>query len=270
MREDINNLDALLEKMWQDYLETNPPAQRIYELLHNEGEEILNDHIAFRTFNHPKVDIDVLAKAFLENGYEEKGNYKFPAKKLFAKHFQHPDGKKPKIFISELILEEFDQELKEIVYQLLKQFPEKYTHRTDFTTFGRPWEVSYETYQKLKEKSEYAAWMAAFGFRPNHFTINVNHLKKYDSLQKLNQYLKDNGFKLNDSGGEIKGSKEVYLEQSSTLAYNTEVEFSDGLYTIPACYYEFALRYPGPDGKLFQGFVAKSADKIFESTDKGQ
>jgi len=35
---------------------------------------------------------------------------------------------------------------------------------------------------------------------------------------------------------------------------------------VPTCYYEFAKRYPGPDGKLFPGFVAASADKIFEST----
>ncbi len=31
---------------------------------------------------------------------------------------------------------------------------------------------------------------------------------------------------------------------------------------------EFAHRYPLPNGNLFQGFVAKSADKIFESTNR--
>ncbi len=31
---------------------------------------------------------------------------------------------------------------------------------------------------------------------------------------------------------------------------------------------EFARRYPAADGRLYSGFVAKSADKIFESTDK--
>lgn len=46
----------------------------------------------------------------------------------------------------------------------------------------------------------------------------------------------------------------------------TEVNFSDGKKQIPSCYYEFAKRYKDSDGKLYQGFVAKSADKIFEST----
>jgi hypothetical protein len=47
-----------------------------------------------------------------------------------------------------------------------------------------------------------------------------------------------------------------------------EVEFADGqMHAVPTCYYEFAKRYPDASGKLFQGFVATSADKIFESTD---
>ena len=39
-----------------------------------------------------------------------------------------------------------------------------------------------------------------------------------------------------------------------------------GAHSIPCCYYEFAKRYTQADGKLFRGFVAQSADKIFEST----
>jgi hypothetical protein len=46
-----------------------------------------------------------------------------------------------------------------------------------------------------------------------------------------------------------------------------EFNFVEGTFEIPSCYYEFALRYPDTDGKLYSGFIAKSADKIFESTD---
>jgi hypothetical protein len=56
------------------------------------------------------------------------------------------------------------------------------------------------------------------------------------------------------------------LRQSSTLADIVNIKFIEGNYDIPCCYYEFAQRYPNPDGRLFSGFVAKSADKIFEST----
>ncbi len=36
--------------------------------------------------------------------------------------------------------------------------------------------------------------------------------------------------------------------------------------TIPSCFYEFAKRYPMPNGELFTGFVAAFADNIFDST----
>ena len=122
----------------------------------------------------------------------------------------------------------------------------------------------------MREVSEYAAWVAAIGFRPNHFTVLVNELQTFDSLQQVNDFLESEGFALNESGGKIKGSPDVLLEQSSVLANNVEVSFSDGAHVIPGCYYEFARRYPGPDGGLYQGFIARSADRIFESTDRGQ
>jgi hypothetical protein len=96
--------------------------------------------------------------------------------------------------------------------------------------------------------------------------VSINELAKFDDIESVNQALKDAGFALNTSGGEIKGSPEVLLEQSSTLADDSEVEFSDGKMAVPSCFYEFALRYAKPDGELYTGFVAASADKIFEST----
>ena len=91
-------------------------------------------------------------------------------------------------------------------------------------------------------------------------------MKKYNTIEKVNQILKDKGFNLNSSGGEIKGTPEMLLQQSSTMADIIEVKFVEGVYGIPACYYEFALRYPDKNGVLYNGFHAQSADKIFEST----
>ena len=109
--------------------------------------------------------------------------------------------------------------------------------------------------------------MYIYGFRANHFTINVNALKNFEKLEELNTFLEENGWKLNASGGKIKGTPEQFLEQSSTLADLYTITFEEGSIEIPSCYYEFALRYAMPDGNLYQGFVASSADKIFESTD---
>lgn len=266
----VKTLPGLLDKMWQDYIAINPLAKKISDLLIAQGEKIQNDHIALRTFNHPRVGVDMMAKPFLEAGYKYGGDYHFPEKKLYAKHYEHPDHGLPKIFISELKLEEFSPELRKTVNDFVDQIPAGAENAFDFVSGGRPWKVTTKMYNDLMKESDYAAWVAAFGYRPNHFTVFINALKNFSDITVLNDYLKAQGFKLNASGGEVKGSKEVCLEQSSTLANNIEVTFDDGKLTIPACYYEFAKRYPLKNGELYQGFVAASADKIFESTRSGQ
>ena len=264
-------LPALLDKMWTDYIAINPMAKKIYDLFKENGDEVLNDHIALRTFNHPRVGVDVMALPFLPSGYKYCGDYQFPEKKLYAKHYENTEDESlPKIFISELKLEEFSPALQKTVNSLVDQIPAGLEKQFDFVSTGRSWKVTKAMYQELLKESDYAAWVAAFGYRPNHFTVFINELKGFSDIHVLNEFLKGKGFKLNASGGEVKGTKEVFLEQSSTLANNISVKFDDGELTIPACYYEFAKRYPMKNGKLYQGFVATSADKIFESTAKGQ
>lgn len=263
-------LTSLLDKMWKDYVAINPLAQKVHDLFEKRGDKVLNDHIALRTFRHPRVGLDVLAAPFVESGYEYGGDYHFKEKKLYAKHWQHEDPSLPKIFISELKLEECSHELRHTVHALIEQIPAGAEHSFDFSSAGRPWKVTKAIYEDLNKESDYAAWVAAFGYRPNHFTVFMNALKSFKDIHALNDFLKEQGVKLNSSGGEVKGIPAVFLEQSSTLANNIEVKFDDGVMVVPACYYEFAKRYALPDGKLYQGFVATSADKIFESTSKGQ
>lgn len=262
-------LKELLSKMWADYCQLNPAAERIHGLFTAEGEEVLNDHIALRTFNHPRLGLESLARPFKKFGYYEgEGDYRFTDKKLYAKHYEHEDKSLPKIFISELELEKMSPFVRETLSALVEKIPQDLLQSDEFTMCGRPWDLTTVTYQKLAAESEYASWVAAHGFRPNHFTVNVNHLKKYNDLPTLNQFIKSNGYVLNSSGGEIKGSAQVFLEQSSTMASEVKVKFSDGHLMIPGCYYEFAKRYALPSGELYQGFVAASADKIFESTNR--
>lgn len=261
-------LNSLLTAMWDDYCQLNPAARRIHDLFVEQGETVLNDHIALRTFNHPRLGISSLAKSFEKFGYKEKGEYVFKEKKLFAKHYEHEDLELPKIFISELELEKVSPFIRDTMNSLIDKIPQSAIDSEKFSMSGRPWQMTTSIYKKLAEESEYASWVAAYGFRPNHFTVNVNALKKLNDLNTLNKFVKDHGFKLNTSGGEIKGTPEVLLEQSSTMAVEIPVKFEDGELMMPGCYYEFAKRYSMPNGKLYQGFVTTSADKIFESTNR--
>jgi hypothetical protein len=267
-REKMSSLSMLFDKLWEEYVQANPHAQSIHDLLADRGESIHNDHVAFRTFNDPRINVDVLSQAFLDFGYRRAGEYGFEEKKLNAQHLAPPEDGLPKVFISELRVQEFSPQLQQIVSKLLEQVDRTATREWDFSASGRPWNIAYADYEHLRRESEYAAWLSAFGFLANHFTVDVGQMKTFASLEQFNEFIKDSGYPLNTSGGEIKGSPAEYLEQSSTLAGEIEVVFSDGTHAIPACYYEFARRYIQADGRRFEGFIAKSADKIFESTDR--
>jgi len=259
----------LFDQIWKDYTQQNPEVKHIYDLFINQGETVANDHIAFRTFNDSRVNIDVLSKAFINVGYEFKGEYYFKEKHLYAKHFELKNFKDaPRVFISELILEEMSLEMQKLAKSMIDRIPIALIETPEFIFSGNSWgKPSYEQYQKLRLESEYAAWLYVFGFRANHFTVSVNALKNFDSIQKVNQFLKENGYLLNTVGGEIKGCPDDLLEQSSTKATLSFIDFEEGKFEIPTSYYEFANRYPDKNGNLFSGFIAQSADKIFESTD---
>ncbi|EAT11457.1 DUF1338 domain-containing protein [Bermanella marisrubri] len=264
-----NHTESLFAGLWQDYVNHTPSAMSIHELLGaTQDKPIINDHIALRTFNHDKVNLDKLAEHFIRLGYKEGGEYHFKAKKLYAKHFEHEDPTLPKVFISQLLCEQLSEQAQHLINQLVDSVDEQAYLADDFLYSGIHWSVERQVYETLAAESEYAAWMSAWGFRANHFTVSINELEQYDTIEAVNQKLKDSGYTLNSAGGEIKGSPEVLLEQSSTMADTKTLDFSDGQLTIPSCFYEFALRYKKPDGKLYSGFVEASADKIFESTNK--
>lgn len=258
---------ALFQSLWDDYIDRLcPSAEKVHQLL-QEDEALLNDHIALRTFNLAPLGLETLARPFIELGYQVGGDYLFESKKLVAKHYEHPDPLLPKVFISELKVEECSAELQAIVHALVAQVDSCQLSGCDFLFAGRLWELSYADYQVLAAESEYASWLAAHGYGANHFTVSVNQLGHLHEVQQVNDHLRRAGFTINESGGEVKGSPQVLLEQSSTMADKVAVRFSDGTHTVPGGFYEFAKRYPQADGKLYAGFVAASADKIFESTD---
>jgi len=261
------NVDTLFENLWTDYLAVTPSAKKVHELLGStQQDDVINDHIALRTFNIEKVGLEKLAAHFKAVGYTECGEYHFESKNLYAKHFEHTDPTKPKVFISELLVEKFSEELQIVIRDIVAQVDEAAITADNFIYSGTHWSIDSETYKMLLKESEYAAWTAAWGYRANHFTVNINYLAGFETIEAVNQKLIDAKFEMNTTGGIIKGSPEVLLEQSSTLADNFNVKFSDCEMKIPSCFYEFSLRYNKADGEIYTGFVAASADKIFEST----
>jgi len=265
MTTNSKEVEVLFSNIWDNYVEVTPSASKVHQLL-GTGSDVINDHVAYRTFNINKVNIEKLSSHLIKLGYFECGEYHFKAKKLYAKHFEHADKTLPKVFISELLVEEFSAETQAIIHKMVDAIEIDAIANDSFLFSGTHWQISYDEYQTLLQESEYAAWVSAWGYRANHFTVSINHLEGYDSITAVNNAVKAGGFSLNTTGGEIKGDEGVKLEQSSTMADQIAVKFSDQTVAIPSCFYEFAKRYPLENGELYSGFVAASADKIFEST----
>lgn len=269
-------LDVFFDKLWQQYSAICPQALAIHRLFESKGEVLVNDHVAFRTFANSHISIDNLEAEILTMGYHHLDSYDFEDKKLDARCYIH-EKSPTKIFISELRWQELSAPAQAIIHDLILQAQ---THLKTapvdelipLLSAGRLWTLpSYRDYLSLLEESEYAAWLAVWGLRANHFTIFVNHLQKYPQLSQVVDLLQQEGYPLNTAGGVIKGREEDHLIQAATMADKLTVEFKDaGKQDISTCYYEFAQRFNQPDGMLYQGFVPSSADKIFESTDVGK
>jgi len=53
------DVKVLFANLWQDYVAVTPSAKNVHRLFGNsQQEEVINDHIALRTFNFPKVGLD--------------------------------------------------------------------------------------------------------------------------------------------------------------------------------------------------------------------
>ncbi|MDX1682876.1 MAG: DUF1338 domain-containing protein [Phycisphaeraceae bacterium] len=260
---DPHDLVATLQR---SYTPICPTYQRVQDALADRGETAVNDHVALRTFSDPRLAIDRLAAPLIAAGWQPADDYVFPEKHLKARHYEPPEPNLPKIFISQLQLQELDAAVADDLQALLDQLDGSPADDA-FPCPGRLWNPTCEQYQRLADASEYAGWVAAHGLVANHFTVSVGHLRDFEHLAEFNQWLTEQGFNLSQAGGEVKGSAEDGLEQSSTVADPVTVAFADGELEVPGGYVEFARRYV-QQGRRFEGFITRSANRIFESTDR--
>lgn len=265
-------METTIQKLWDNYYKITPTIEQVKQSLNLKDYTSFCDHIAFRTIinnrngittnGSSKYGIEKVSSSFLEQGYTLKQRYYFKEKNLRAIHLEKKNC--PKIFISELLLNKCSSFLKSTLINAFRH----YNTQDSIHTSGRKWTVNFKTYEILKTESEYAAWLYIHGHRVNHFTINVNELKNY-SIENVCTQLRSSGIKLNTLGGTIKGSTKLGLKQASTIADEINIKFEDmnNLIKIPSCYIEFAERFI-IENKTFNGFITKSANKIFESTNR--
>ena len=293
MKNEHSTLEVVLEGLMKRYSERVPDVKKITRTMISGGiigdaAEIENDHVAFRTMGVEHLGIRSFEKIFLALGYRKMDYFYFEGKKLDAYWFAPPEPHFPRIFVSELRVNDLSETAREIILSYTREVTADPVDQLDLTDgeaidrfLHQPlWRTpQWADYATLLKESEYAAWVIYNRYYLNHYTISVHNLKDgYNTIPEFNAFLEKTGIRLNDSGGKIKISPDGGLLQSSTVAEMIDARFADGdVHTISGSFVEFAERKVLPQFAHLEpaeirrehrrdGFETGNADKIFEST----
>jgi hypothetical protein len=291
----------LLDRLWEQYIKRVSYANKYVELVTEKGGNVVNDHIALRTFNtHTGEQPEgIRAIKHILNCLEYKlvAKYNFSNKRLNAVHFEHPDENLPKIFVSQLEVKLLPDWAQNIINKTVKNTPyilsdnsiellQRVKEKGELPTeaakllvadlvqyFRRPWEIPQkEDVLKINDVSQYAAWVLLHGNSVNHFTafINQQNVPEWPDLETTCKALEAAGVPMKEY---IEGEKGSKLQQSATKAVKEGVEVKSeyGIEKITwtYAYYELAQRglvEGNGTKKLFSGFLGEQAAHLFDMT----
>ena len=177
-----SELDTILNGLFKTYFERVPDVQKITNAMIKKGwvssqEDIINDHVAFRTLGVPNLGIKSFEKIFLKHGYQKKEFYSFEAKKLNAYWYAPPKPNLPRIFISELRVNELSETAQQIIRKYTHSIIKDPIDNIDLNNaseviefFEKPlWELpTLKDFDTLLNESEYAAWVIYNRYYLNH------------------------------------------------------------------------------------------------------
>ena len=169
----FDTLAAVLDGLFERYRAHVPDVDAILRAMVRQGlvpdaRAIENDHIAFRTMGVPHLGIASLEKVFLHHGYERRDRYEFPQKKVWAHWYAPPGDRFPRIFISELRLDDLSPEARAIVHRYTDVVQSDPVAAVDLDDAAAVvaflhaplWPTpTWADYRRLLEESEFAAWV---------------------------------------------------------------------------------------------------------------
>jgi hypothetical protein len=301
-RTTIEITQLLIDKLWSQFIERVPYAQQYANLVLEKGGKVVIDHIAFRTFNAHSGEqpegIRAIKHILNFLGYTPVSKYKFPKKKLNSIHFEHPDESLPKIFVSQLEVNDLPGWAQNIINEtvhntfyllndrslellsILEENGSLPMEAVEFLVddlaqyFRRPWNIPIkEEVLKLNDISQFGAWVLIHGNAINHFAVLVNEqdVKVWPTIEATVNALAAAGIPMK---AYIEGEPGSKLRQTATLAVKEEVDVKGelGFETMVWTYAYFELterNYIEVDGsrKLFSGFLGEQANHLFDLTE---
>ena len=221
---DNKPLNRILNGLFVPYAQRVPDVKAVSLEMKNLGliskqEDIVNDHIAFRTLGIPNLGISSFERIFLHHGYTKQDHYFFPKKKLEAYWYKPPHDSYPRVFISELKVENLSKQAQQIIHHYTKGIHDDPINQIDLDNVDDVvsflhkalWELpDIADYNALLTESEYGAWVLYNRYYLNHYTISVHELPApYNELVFFNEFLKSIGITLNDAGGDQNQSRPI-------------------------------------------------------------
>lgn len=294
-------LSQLFDRLWTTYRLRVTHAEKYCQLVTQRGGTVVNDHIAFRSFATPLLPqptgIQALARLFEALGYQQHGEYAFPETHLNAVHLEHPTGDFPKLFISQLQVDELPPVAADAIRDAVAAGNDQFNYPTELimqlesrtlsesdveavvdqlaAVFVRPWNPPPRSaLGPVNQHSQYAAWTLLHGNAPNHFTafVNKQNVAEWPDIESTMAGLRDAGVPIKDT---IEGESGGLLRQSATHAVRgsfdvTEADGTVGQIDWTYAYYEIAQRgYVATDSgetKMFGGFFGNQTTGLFEMT----
>jgi Domain of unknown function (DUF1338) len=301
----VQILRNLWHQLWENYSSRVSYARVYQQMITQAGGTVANDHIAFRslrlivdtTAGKKNLGIEYIAEIAEALGYSAAGEYIFPDQHLYARHYRHPEQDKfdlPKLFISELVVDELPNEIAQLIEQtvtadlstnaptflsLIDSLSEiaPFVNQLE-TIFTRPWQPPLKsTVEAVNQVTQYGAWVLLHGYAVNHFTgyINRQNTAQYPHIESTVIGLSELGVPMKAT---IEGSRGSGLRQTATQAATEMVMVRDHtsgeLISIPwtYAYYEIAERnlieIASGEKVLFEGFLDAQAKNLFEMTRK--
>ncbi|BBD68279.1 hypothetical protein NIES4072_44090 [Nostoc commune NIES-4072] len=292
----------LWKLLWQEYSARVNHARTYEQMITAAGGTVANDHIAFRSLrllvDSPQgqlnLGIDYLGQLVETLGYVAAGEYTFPQTHLYARYYRHPQQEElnlPKLFISELIVDELPANIAQLIFKTVSSIPYELTSPLTLLqkdgnietiaqqlqqVFTRPWLPPVRSVvEEVNQVTQYGAWVLLHGYAVNHFTgyVNGQNTLEYPDIDTTADALANLGVPMK---AEIEGNVACGLRQTATQAVTEMVTVLDDNsgteIQIPwtYAYYEIAQRYlvEVESGKqiLFDAFLGSNAQQLFEMT----
>jgi hypothetical protein len=258
--------NALFDSLWARYRAVAPSALKVHEALEAINGHVVIDHVALRTVSVGPVPLAVLSRVLADIGFVPFDDYAHPGKPVYSVAFRPLKPGLPKIFLSELLVDRLTPASRRIMQGLVEHadFPQALDERLFHS--GVHWgPLDAASLMTLSDESDYAAWFATQGFTPNHFTALVNELPAIPSIDEVIELAQQLEVEISQVGGLIKGNALTGLQQAATEPERLDYLTSDRrVLQVPGSFYEFALRYPLADGKLYQGFLTQTTERRAE------